>query len=673
MYWQVGRHLVVILLICNASVCQAQFRGFRGRELPSATADITPAGRFGRPGQSQGQGDEQPFAFQKPLPPAPKVPGIQLPPGTKLATDTNELVNQAIELNSRRRVDVATVPPWAMTHAILALRQELTVSENGREMKALDWISNQARFWRAAEAKNQGAYWFEATQYGARAQPFDGTPYEFEGHTNQTLALIAMSNLPLDHQFKVAGGRTVTMADMVRHAQMNADSSGEITWTLWFLTQYLDPDTQWTNIKGEQWSMEYLVRQQTQAEVTSAPCGGTHGLFALAYIRNSYLRKHNELHGIWLSADMKLQQYIEAAKSLQNADGSFSTMYFKGTGFSQDYDERLKTSGHMLEWLMMALPQKRLEEEWVQRGIRSLARDLCMSSTQPGNCGFVYHSVHALNLYRQRMGNKASKPTQSPADLVQNDTATKTTPQVTEKPTVTADNSGTPRPLPIINSPNVAIRPIPAQPTSQEPPIERPVPDMPQPKTESPPAIASAKPEVDAQPTAPESGMPPLVKTPPMPTPSVVDATPALPTPNVEPPRLAAIPADEPRMLKPIPEVKLTPAPVPLDPPQTEDPGKAVRINPGAQRAMAPQARPQQEMQRRPARLFIPFRRDRLQLQSGEETEENAAQPAIEENVIPMETLEVEAVSSQPVEPDEVPAEIVPTPLQGPALPAPRN
>ena len=315
-------------------------------------------------------------------------------------------VDEAILINQSRYLDVGQHTPWQILHGILAYRNEYQLRSNGRKVSAIEFISNQGRF--------RGDYWFEKTPYGGRAHPYNGTPYDFEGHVNQSLAILSMSNLPLDHKFIVADGQTVTMADMVNHAKLNTSSNVETTWTLWFLSQYLEPDDEWMNAVGEPWSIERLVQtnaeaplvrqSQPDAELRSvAPCGGCHQLFALALARNAYVRKHGRPRGAWLRADMKLRGYIAAAPRHQNRDGSFSTKYFAAFEYSDDFVTRIRASGHMLEWLMAALPQQQLGERWVRTGIQTLCRDLIDNARTSADPGALYHAVHALVLFRERI------------------------------------------------------------------------------------------------------------------------------------------------------------------------------------------------------------------------------------------------------------------------------
>lgn len=317
-------------------------------------------------------------------------------------------VNEAIRINELRYLTVEEHTPWQIMHGLLAYRDDYRLKSRNGKVSAIEFISNGAQY--------RGDYWFEKTAFGGRGHPFNGTPYAFEGHVNQFLAIMTMCNLPLDHQFVVKDGQVVTMQDMVNHAQLFASTSGETTWTLWFLSRYLEPDATWTNKFGEAWSMERLVRIQTQASVLNAPCGGCHQLFALALARNAYIQKYGRLNGAWLEADQKLQQHIASAQHLQNREGAFSTQFFKGAEFSDEFEKRIKSSGHMLEWLMAALPERRLKEYWVRKAIHTLATDLTGNKDKAAEPGALYHAVHALVLYRERVAPPPELPVAPPTE-----------------------------------------------------------------------------------------------------------------------------------------------------------------------------------------------------------------------------------------------------------------
>ncbi len=397
-------------------------------------------------------------------------------------------VAQAIEITKKRNLDFQRHTPWQILHGLLALRENYTIKNGSQYVNALDFLSTQARY--------KGAAWFEATPHGGRAHPYNGTPYDFEGHVNQSLSIIAMCNVPLTHEFRTGSGKIVTMADMVRHAQMNVQSHEELTWTLWFLTHYLDQDTAWTNFRGERWSMEALVRNQNSSSVLTAPCGGCHNLFALAYARNAYMQKHGQLRGAWLEADQKLQQYISTAQAMQNRDGSFATQFFKARGYSTDFNERIKSSGHMLEWLLVALPKSRLNEPWIRNGVLTLANDMIQNAAQPADCGPLYHSLHALVLYQQRM-QPQNEPTAQE--------------QLTAKPELPQNPARTVQTLPGAANGNSSVTIVRDPQGAQTPATMSPT--APAPNTLPGQAVTSVSPPAPQSPVKPTT--PPALSTPP--------------------------------------------------------------------------------------------------------------------------------------------------------------
>ncbi len=304
-----------------------------------------------------------------------------------------ERVEKAIEISSRRILTAGAHTPWQILHGILAYRHNFTITMDGTKLSALNWLTDDARF--------QGIPLFEVTEYGGRAHPYT-QPNVFEGHPNQFLAILAISNLNRNYKFQ-AGDRTITISDLIKNAQMQVSSNEEITWTLWGLSHYLSPEARWTNYYGEPWSIERLVNIQTDESTSGAACGGTHGLFALTYARNRYLQGQKPLRSAWFEADQKIKQYIEYTNSLQNEDGSFSSSFFEGPQYTYDFTERLATSGHTLEWLMLALPQNSFNEEWVRRGVSAIATDLIEHQSEPIACGPLYHAVHGLILYRDHV------------------------------------------------------------------------------------------------------------------------------------------------------------------------------------------------------------------------------------------------------------------------------
>lgn len=309
---------------------------------------------------------------------------------------TDSLVQLVIDTRESQRkrllsTDVHT--PWQIMHGLLGLRRDFIISHEKQTVNGLEWIASGPRF------RNEA--WFERTKFGGRAHPYS-VPYAFEGHVNQLLAILSMSGLPLDYEFETATG-PIKMRDMLANAQKTVNDREEITWTLWALSRYLPPDAQWRNAQGELWSIERMVKLQVDKPLQGSPCGGTHGLFALAHARNIYLRKGKPLRGVWLEAEQKIRRYTQTARMQQNSDGTLSSNFFKGREYKQDFDKRMESAGHILEFLMIALPQEELSQPWVRRAIEATCRDLMNNRHEYVSCSPLYHTVNALSTYLERV------------------------------------------------------------------------------------------------------------------------------------------------------------------------------------------------------------------------------------------------------------------------------
>ena len=289
--------------------------------------------------------------------------------------------------------------PWQIGHGLMALRDDYTLIADGRRVRALDWIASGPTF--------KGEPWFVRGRYGPKAHEYSGTMYDFEGHPNQILAFMAMSDLPTTFVLRDGNGRPFTIADWIETAkqEVRLNRVEEVTWTLWAFSVYLDSETRWYNARREIWSMDRLVQEELKSRPEKHACGGTHGLYALASARNARLQEGKQLRGHWLLAHEKVGRYAALARQLQNPDGSFSDNYFKGRSHQRDLVTRIGSSGHTLEFLMMALPQSELDRPWVRAGVGRVATDLLAGRrAEVGGkaVGGMYHAVHALKLYRER-------------------------------------------------------------------------------------------------------------------------------------------------------------------------------------------------------------------------------------------------------------------------------
>jgi hypothetical protein len=374
------RQYLLLIAVCAvpcSSACQAQSEPVRGDGGSASSEPVVVL--------SDGRG-------RIPVREASRAVKESADPLHKLVWDTREVTR-------RRLLSTQDHTPWQIMHGLLGLRQDLLLTHNGQVVNALEWIQTGPGF--------QKEPWFQKTVHGGRAHPYS-QPYWFEGHINQFLAMLASCNLPLETKFGTPAG-PITMQDMLKNTQMTVNSREEVTWTLWALCTYLPPEARWVNASGEEWSIEKLVQLETAKPVggPTSPCGGTHGLFALARARNVYLRTGKPLRGVWFAADQKVKKYIEIARVYSNSDGSLSSGFFKTREYKQDFDKRMASQGHLLEFLMMSVSQKELKSDWVRRAINTTCSDLNANQNQYVSASPLFHAANALSIYLDRIAQEA--------------------------------------------------------------------------------------------------------------------------------------------------------------------------------------------------------------------------------------------------------------------------
>jgi hypothetical protein len=218
------------------------------------------------------------------------------------------------------------------------------------------------------------------------------------------LAILAQCDLLPDQKI-VVDGIEFTMADYVAQVQYDVPRNvrREYSWTLIGLTTYLDTDTQWVASDGQTWNIARLLEYELEQDRDSSSCGGTHRMIGMAMALRHHVTQQRAVEGPWLRTQERIQQSIRDAREYQNTDGSFSSRYFTRGGTSFDVGASLGSTGHVLEFLTLSLSDEQLREPWVKRSVVYLCDLLEKTKEVPLECGALYHAVHGLVLYRQRM------------------------------------------------------------------------------------------------------------------------------------------------------------------------------------------------------------------------------------------------------------------------------
>jgi hypothetical protein len=287
---------------------------------------------------------------------------------------------------------------WTIFHGILGMGPEnamLKDSATGERIKAIDYI---------AEGGDIRGLDFIPTSDGLDVRTWEGTGVG-QGHQDQFIAEMAQWGLSPDKKFMVKG-TAYTFNDFIRHAKARArvTDNQELSWAVLIVGQFYGPDYHWTNSAGEKISVEDMVRYELHQPIADSPvCGGTHRLFGITWVYHLHRAKGGQKVGAWKEAADTIADYIKRAHDFQNPDGSFSTSYLQGKGNVPDSQLRLATTGHVLEWLALALTDKELHQEWVERAADELTLMILRNVNEPLDGGALYHAAHGLHLYRARL------------------------------------------------------------------------------------------------------------------------------------------------------------------------------------------------------------------------------------------------------------------------------
>ena len=134
---------------------------------------------------------------------------------------------------------------------------------------------------------------------------------------------------------------------------------------------------------------------------------------------NRHLAAGGKIEGAWQLADDRIQEAIGQARQYQNPDGSFSTNYFQRPGSSPDLAQNLGTTGHILEFLTLAMKDDQLDHPWIKRAVANMCDLFRRTRDVPLECGALYHAAHGLVLYRMRVfGPRSYATATAEADAV---------------------------------------------------------------------------------------------------------------------------------------------------------------------------------------------------------------------------------------------------------------
>ena len=233
--------------------------------------------------------------------------------------------------------------------------------------------------------------------------------YGLQQAPSQFLAMLATSGVSADYEIRV-GEVPASVAHLVKHEMLDTRSGTDLSLKLIGLSHYLEDEQHWKSRLGEDWSVDRLIQEELARSADVGDCDVTNRLLGLSYAVERRVNRKRPVDGRFLDAQTYVRKYHEYALKLQNPDGSWHSRFFAVKGTSRDVAGSLRSTGHILEWLVFSLPEDQLQDPRVVRSVGYLTGLLENRGSRQGptamsarDIGGTMHALHALSIYDRRV------------------------------------------------------------------------------------------------------------------------------------------------------------------------------------------------------------------------------------------------------------------------------
>ena len=316
------------------------------------------------------------------------------PPLTKQLLNLRGRVRSVLTGYYRKTLNSRDNDPWEAMHGMLAYGINSRIRQGGPRGEAITSVG-----WLCYNKPCKGQTLLYVNPEGeVRAKYGVG----LQGHLGQLLAMLAQCHVSPDYPIHV-GKKEFTIRDLIEAEKKTCYPKSELTFKLIALQHYIDLDDKWVNDQGVEWDFSRLMREEMAQPIRGAACGGTHRLSGLSLAVKARIRRGEPLDGEYGKASEFVKKYQQYAFRLQNRDGSLSTSWFRGAGDDDDINRRIKTTGHILEWLCYSLNDDELRDPRTVRAVTYLANLMYSNYDNEWEVGPMSHATHALLLYDERV------------------------------------------------------------------------------------------------------------------------------------------------------------------------------------------------------------------------------------------------------------------------------
>jgi hypothetical protein len=231
--------------------------------------------------------------------------------------------------------------------------------------------------------------------------------YGYQEHPGEFLAMLAMSRVADSYPIRV-NGKKGKVTDLVEAEKLDVRAGSDFSLKLIGLGYYV-AEPEWKNDLGETWSIARMIDDELDKPAATVSDGGSNRLLGVSYAVARHAKGGRPMEGAFLRARNYIDQCQDYALRQQNSDGSWGPYLLAATGGSSDAASELRSTGCILEWLALSLPEEKLTDPRLVSAVESVLR-LVGSQRYQGNAPSLStqeivslgHALHALAIYDQR-------------------------------------------------------------------------------------------------------------------------------------------------------------------------------------------------------------------------------------------------------------------------------
>lgn len=203
--------------------------------------------------------------------------------------------------------------------------------------------------------------------------------YGYQQRPAQLLAVLALNRVPASYEIRIDDDHG-TVADLVASEKLACGKGLDQSAALIGLAFYTEPGETWKDGLGETWSVERLLEAELDRKADASRADVIHRLMGISFAVKRLEAKEGASAKVVERATKHIEEFHDFTLGLQNDDGTWHPGFLAYRGTSKDDEGTLYSTGMILGWLVYSLPEERLEDERILRGLSFLNKQLAYRS-----------------------------------------------------------------------------------------------------------------------------------------------------------------------------------------------------------------------------------------------------------------------------------------------------